>query len=138
MADLAVGVIGTGAMGTRHALNLHRYVAGARVAALYDLDRDRAAQVAPRCGGAQVFGDPVELIQAAGVDAVVIVSPDPTHAALVQECLRSQKPVFCEKPLATTTADALAVVEAEQNLGRRLIAVGFNRRVDPEPVARRR
>ena len=135
MADLAVGVIGTGAMGTRHATNLHRYVTGARVAALYDLDQERAAQVVAQCGHPRVFGDPVELIQAADVDAVVIVSPDPTHAAFVQECLRSQKPVFCEKPLATTTADALAAVEAEQNLGRRLIAVGFNRRFDPQHVA---
>ena len=135
MADLAVGVIGTGGMGTRHALNLYRHVAGARVAALYDLDQARAGQVATECGGAKVFQDPVHLIQDAGVDAVVIVSPDPTHAGFVHECLRNQKPVLCEKPLATTTEEALGIIEAEQALGRRLISVGFMRRFDPQHVA---
>lgn len=135
MADLAVGVIGTGGMGTRHAQNLHRHVAGARVVGLYDLDQARAAQVAEEVGGAQVFADPVQLINDAAVDAVVIVSPDPTHAAFVHACLRSQKPVLCEKPLATTLEDAQAIIEAEVALGRRLIAVGFMRRFDPQHVA---
>jgi myo-inositol 2-dehydrogenase / D-chiro-inositol 1-dehydrogenase len=135
MADLAVGVIGTGGMGTRHAHNLHRHVAGARVVGLYDLDQARAEQVGVECGGAQVFSDPLLLIQDASVDAVVIVSPDPTHAEFVHACLRNQKPVLCEKPLATTMEDAQAIIEAEQAIGRRLISVGFMRRFDPQHVA---
>ena len=135
MADIAVGVIGAGGMGSRHALNLHRSIAGARVAGIYDLDQARAAQVAAECGGAQVFGDPKQLIQDSSVEAVVIASPDPTHAEFVQECLRNRKPVLCEKPLATTAADALAIVQAEQELGRRLIAVGFMRRFDLQHMA---
>ena len=135
MADVAVGVIGTGGMGTRHAHNLHRHVVGARVAALYDLDQTRAEQVAAECGGAQVFTDPVELIRNGSVDAVLIVSPDPTHATFVHECLRMEKPVLCEKPLATTSADAQSIIESEQATGRRLIGVGFMRRFDPQHVA---
>lgn len=122
-------------MGARHAQNLHQLVAGARVAAVYDLDHDRAAQVAATCGEAQVFRDPVELIQSPAVDAVLVVSPDPTHAAFTHECLRQGKPVLCEKPLATTPDDAMALVEAELALGRRLIAVGYMRRFDPRHLA---
>jgi myo-inositol 2-dehydrogenase/D-chiro-inositol 1-dehydrogenase len=77
----------------------------------------------------------VQLIQDAGVDAVVIASPDPTHAEFVLECLRNHKPVLCEKPLATTADEALKIIEAEQALGRRLISVGFMRRFDPQHVA---
>ena len=135
MADIAVGVIGTGGMGTRHAENLHRHVGGARVAAVYDLDRERASQVAAACGAAQVFHDPLHLIQDHSVDAVVIASPDATHAAFVHACLQHNKPVLCEKPLATTAADALEIVEAEQAVGRRLVAVGFMRRFDPQHLA---
>lgn len=135
MTDLAIGVIGTGGMGTRHAQNIHRHVAGARVAGLYDLDQARAQHVAAEVGGAQVFGHPQELIQAGSIDAVVIVSPDPTHAEFAHACLRAVKPVLCEKPLATTIADAQSIVEAEQALGRRLISVGFMRRFDPQHVA---
>jgi myo-inositol 2-dehydrogenase / D-chiro-inositol 1-dehydrogenase len=135
MADLSVGVIGTGRMGARHALNLHRFVKGARVAAIYDLDQARARQVAEECGSARAFSDPLQLIQDAGVEAVVIASPDPTHAAFVHECLRQHKPVLCEKPLTTTAAEAQKLIEAEQVLGQRLISVGFNRRFDPRHLA---
>jgi len=135
MADLSVGVIGAGRMGSCHAVNIHRYVKGARVAAIYDLDQARAGQVTAECGSARAFQDPVQLIQDVGVDAVVIASPDPTHAEFVHECLRHHKPVLCEKPLATTAADAQKIIEAEQALGRRLIAVGFSRRFDPRHAA---
>jgi myo-inositol 2-dehydrogenase/D-chiro-inositol 1-dehydrogenase len=122
-------------MGTRHVLNLQQHMKGARVVAIYDLDQTRARQVAAECGSARAFQDPVQLIQDAGVDAVVIASPDPTHAEFVHECLRQHKPVLCEKPLATTANEALKIVEAEQVLGRRLISVGFMRRFDPQHVA---
>jgi myo-inositol 2-dehydrogenase/D-chiro-inositol 1-dehydrogenase len=135
MERLAVGVIGVGAMGTRHARNIHGVVPGARVAGVYDLDAGRAEQVAAECGSAQVFREPLQLIESAGIDAVVIVSPDPTHADFAQACLRHRKPVLCEKPLATRIEDAQAIVAAEQALGRRLIAVGFNRRFDPQHLA---
>ncbi len=131
MADISVGVIGTGRMGSCHAANVHRYVKDARVAAIYDLDQARARQVAAECSSAKAFSDPLQLIQDAGVDAVIIASPDPTHAELVHECLRHHKPVLCEKPLATTAAEARKIIEAEQVLGRRFISVGFNRRFDP-------
>jgi myo-inositol 2-dehydrogenase/D-chiro-inositol 1-dehydrogenase len=135
MADLSIGVIGAGGMGSRHVLNLHSYVKGAHVTAIYDLDQARAQQVAAECGSAKAFSDPLQLIQDAGVDAVVIASPDPTHAEFVHACLQHHKPVLCEKPLTTTAQEALQIVEAEQALGRRLIAVGFMRRFDSQHVA---
>src|SRR2546430_17661405 len=63
MADITIGVIGAGGMGTRHVLNLQHHVKGARVVAKYDLDKVRARQAAPECGSAKVFQAPVELIQ---------------------------------------------------------------------------
>jgi myo-inositol 2-dehydrogenase/D-chiro-inositol 1-dehydrogenase len=132
---LSVGVIGTGGMGTRHALNLHRAVGNARVAAVYDLDQDRARQVAGMCGQALVFEDPERLINDSQVDAVMIVSPDDTHARLTLACLQAGKPVLSEKPLATSVEDALRVLEAEVAFGQRLVSVGFMRRFDPQHVA---
>lgn len=129
-----VGVVGTGGMGGMHAHCLHRKVAGARVAAVSDLDAERAGKVAEECGGAVVFGDAVEMIRDDRVEAVVIASPDPTHAELVLECLRLGKPVLCEKPLATSPEEALGIVEAEVEAGRKLVQVGFMRRYDPQHV----
>jgi len=135
---VSVGVIGTGGMGTRHALNLHRAVGGARVAAVYDLDQDRARQVAGMCGQALVFEDPERLIDDSHVDAVVIASPDDTHAGLTLACLRAGKPVLSEKPLATTVEDAVRVLDAEVALGQRLVSVGYMRRFDPQHMAVKR
>ncbi len=133
--NLAIGVIGTGGMGTRHVMNLCRFVSDADATALYDVDRARVRQVAAGCGGARVFDDPYALIQSDVVDAVLIASPDETHAALTLACLEAGKPVLCEKPLATTVADAARVLQGETALGRRLVSVGFMRRFDPQHVA---
>lgn len=135
LQTLSVGVIGTGGMGTRHALNLHRAVGNARVAAVYDLDQDRARQVAGMCGKALVADTPERIINDSHVDAVMIVSPDDTHAALTLACLQAGKPVLSEKPLATTVDDAVRILEAEVECGQRLVSVGFMRRFDPQHMA---
>ena len=122
-------------MGCMHAENLHRRIVDARLAAVADPDAARAERLAERCGSAVVYGDAVELIRDDAIDAVVIASPDPTHAPLVFECLENEKPVLCEKPLAGSAADALKIVEAEVELGKRLVQVGFMRRYDPQHVA---
>jgi myo-inositol 2-dehydrogenase / D-chiro-inositol 1-dehydrogenase len=128
---IAVGVIGTGGMGTRHAVNLHRYLGGARVAAVYDVDAERARQAAAQSAAPLVMTDPRALIEDASVDAVLIASPDETHVEMTLACLEAGKPVLCEKPLATRVEDAYRVLEAETALGRKLISVGFMRRFDP-------
>jgi myo-inositol 2-dehydrogenase / D-chiro-inositol 1-dehydrogenase len=133
--QIAVGIIGTGGMGGMHAENLHSRVVGARVAAVADLDTARAEKLAEECGYAAVFQDAVELIRDDSVEAVVIASPDPTHAPLALECLKNEKPVLCEKPLADSADAALKVVEAEVELGEKLVQVGFMRRYDPQHVA---
>jgi myo-inositol 2-dehydrogenase/D-chiro-inositol 1-dehydrogenase len=108
---------------------LARQIAGSRVAAVFDVATGRAAEVAASVGAAahQQAGD---VVADPAVDAVVIASPGSTHAALVLGCLAAGKPVLCEKPLAETAADALKVVRAEADLGRRLVQVGFMRRYD--------
>ncbi|BBL79207.1 inositol 2-dehydrogenase [Rubrobacter xylanophilus] len=131
---VSVGVIGTGGMGGMHSENLHSRVPGARLVAVADVDAERAGRIAERCGGT-VYEDGVDLIRDDSVEAVVIASPDPTHAPLVLECLRNEKPVLCEKPLADSAEAAREIVEAEVGLGRKLVQVGFMRRYDPQHVA---
>jgi predicted dehydrogenase len=55
------------------------------------------------------------------VHAVVITTPPSTHAALAIEALDTGKHVFCEKPLATTLADATAVRDAVAATGHILV-----------------
>ncbi len=133
--SIAIGIIGTGGMGTRHAGNIHRLVDGALVTAVYDVDQKNASNAAEICDGAQIFDDPLNLIDSSMVDAVLIASPDETHSAMTLACLKAGKPVLCEKPLATNVEDALAVVQTEMQAGKRLVSVGFMRRFDPQHAA---
>jgi len=127
--------VGVGGMGGRHAHNLATATAGVRVAAVMDVDRTRAEEVAAACGGAGAFTDAHDLIADDDVDVVVIAAPDPFHAELASACLETGKPVLCEKPLATSIEDARAVIEAETKLGRRLVQLGLMREYDPAHAA---
>jgi myo-inositol 2-dehydrogenase/D-chiro-inositol 1-dehydrogenase len=133
--SIAVGVIGTGGMGTRHAFNIQRLVDGAFISAVHDTDQSRADRAASLCDSAVRFDDPLKLIESSIVDAVLITSPDDTHAEMTLACLRTGKPMLCEKPLATTVEDTLKIVQAEVKIGRRLVSVGFMRRFDPQHAA---
>ena len=128
---VGVGIIGAGAIGRVHAENLARRTIGARVAAVMDVDAERAADVAAATGAKRVYADAIALIDDPEVDAVLIASPDATHAEYTLACISAGKPVLCEKPLATTAADALRVLQAEMAAGRRLLQVGFMREYDP-------
>ena len=132
---LRVGVIGTGGMGGRHARNLAHRVAGAELVAVMDLDEERAVALAGECGGAKVFGSGPDLIHDGDVEAILIASPDPTHADLAVACVEAGKPVLCEKPLGVDIEDAKRVLEAEVAGGRKLVQVGLMRTFDPQHTA---
>ncbi len=64
-------------------------------------------------GKARVFTDQLNLIFSNEIVAVLIETPDSTHADLLLACIKAGKPVLCEKPLAMTAVTARQVVEAE-------------------------
>lgn len=127
---LNVGVIGVGMIGQDHVRRLTSVLSGAQVVAVTDVDADLAQKVAAGLSSARVHATGEELIQDAGVDAIVVCSWGPTHEQYVLAALAAGKPVFCEKPLATTQEACLRIVEAEVALGRRLVQVGYMRRYD--------
>ena len=111
-APIRVGVIGVGTMGSHHAGNLGgSQVSGAVLKAVMDLDGDLRAAVAHRHGVDLQFNQTRAIIGHSEVDALLVAAPDGLHAELAIECLEAGKPVFLEKPLATTVPDAERVVE---------------------------
>jgi myo-inositol 2-dehydrogenase / D-chiro-inositol 1-dehydrogenase len=124
-----VGVIGTGAIGVEHARRINQRIGGASVVALTDIDGARAKEIAAGIG-ARALPTGRDVIAAPDVDVVVVTSWGPTHEEFVVASIAAGKPVFCEKPLATTAAGCLRIVEAEVKQGKRLVQVGFMRRYD--------
>jgi len=130
-----VGVIGVGMIGQDHIRRLTKVLSGAEVVAVSDVDLSQAERVAKELSGARVFATGEELIASKSVDAVVVTSWGLTHATYVLAAIAAGKPVFCEKPLATTQGDCSRVIDAEVAHGRRLVQVGFMRRFDAHYVA---
>jgi len=131
---IRVGVIGTGNIGTAHAISLAREVSGSSVSAVFDVAMDRAEFLAADIG-ARALPSAEAVIEDDSVDAVVIASPDDLHAEQALACLVAGKPMMLEKPLAPTLEEARRVMDAEVAAGKRLIMLGFMRRFDPGYVA---
>ncbi len=125
-----VGVIGAGIMGADHARTLARWVWGAEVTAIADVDLGRAEASAAEVG-ARACDDAFALIGSTDVDAVVIASHDSAHAAQVVTAAQAGKAVLCEKPLAPTLAEGRQVLRDIGATGEALLSLGFMRRFDP-------
>lgn len=133
-SSVSIGVIGAGGViGRDHIQRIESAVEGAFVSAIYDLNADACRQISQKYGS-EIMNSAEELITSPKVDAVLIASWDATHADLTKKCISAGKPVFCEKPLATTLEDCSEVLKAEQESGKTLVQVGFMRRFDPDYI----
>lgn len=109
VASLAAGVLGGGFMAEVHS----RAVRAARgtLAAVTSSSASSTREAAARLGAGRPFTSPDELVADDGVDVVHVCTPNATHRELALAALRAGKHVVCEKPLATTPADALELAE---------------------------
>jgi myo-inositol 2-dehydrogenase/D-chiro-inositol 1-dehydrogenase len=128
--SVRVGVIGVGMIGQDHIRRLTQVLSGGAVVAVTDVDTARAESVAAGLPGVTVHPAGQDLISDRDVDAVLVTSWGPTHEEHVLAAIAAGKPVFCEKPLATTREACLRIIDAEMAFGRRLVQVGFMRRYD--------
>ena len=128
---IGIGIIGGGYMGQNHARLLATEVQNARLVAVADANIASAEALAARHGGAKAASSAESLIADPAVQAIIVASPDHTHADFALAAVEAQKPVLVEKPLAPNAATCAKVVEAEQRLGARLVQVAYMRRYDP-------
>ena len=127
---IRIAVIGAGIMGSDHARIFAEDLPGAAIQVVCDASAPRARALADAVGAADVMSDAEAAIARTDVDAVVIASPDFTHAPLSLACIRAGKRALCEKPLSQSVAECLSVMQAEQAAGQRHIQLGFMRRFD--------
>lgn len=128
---LRIGVIGTGAIGEDHIRRITNTLSGAKIVAVTDVNVEQAkAVIKNQKLDAKLYESGHGLIQSKEVDAVLVTSWGPTHEEFVLAAIAAGKPVFCEKPLATTADGCARIVDAEVKHGKRLVQVGFMRPYD--------
>lgn len=132
--DMRVGIVG---FGLRSSLwkHVHKPGQGSAVVMVCDLSERGRADAAERIPTATITGELDELL-AAGLDAVLVLTPDNRHAEVAVQTLRAGIPTFCEKPLDVTLEAADAILTAAFETGTRLY-VGHNMRHMPVVVQMR-
>ncbi len=127
-ATLRAGFVGGGFMAAVHSRGAR--AAGAGLAGAASSSPRSARSAADRLGLDTAFDSVDALIADADIDVIHICTPNTTHASIARAALEAGKHVICEKPLATTSADAAALVElaAERGL---VAAVPFVYRFHP-------
>lgn len=131
MQEIGVGLVGGGYMGKAHA------VAYSAVGAVFQTRlRPRLEMIAASSPASaelyrQAYGvgraapSWQALVEDPAVEAIVIASPQATHRAIAEAAFALGKPVFCEKPLGASLADAEAMVDAAETSGA-INMIGFN------------
>ena len=120
---LRLAVIGAGVMGRSHIERI-RTSAECVLAAVCDPDLALATRAA---GGCPVHGDLPELLRRERIDGAIIATPNAEHREGGLLCAEAGVPMLVEKPIAATTADGSALVEAAARRGVPLL-VGQHRR----------
>src|SRR5690348_8257 len=129
MTRVRTGLVGCGKVGQIHAAAL-RGLPESDFVAVCDNDPTRAAAFAQRYG-ARPFADVGTMLRDAGVQAVVIGTPHPLHAAPAVAAAEAGVHVLVEKPLAASLADCDAMLAAARRAGVRLGVISQRRFYEP-------
>jgi predicted dehydrogenase len=113
-----VGIVGCGAISAQYLKTLNRLEV-LHLVAVADLDFARAQTVSASCPGVRAL-DVDDLLQDPEVDLVFNLTTPAAHTEVALCAIRHGKHVYGEKPLATTTADGCAVLQAATHAGVRL------------------
>ena len=139
--NVRLGVIGLGEHSNRsHISYLAEMPDLCTITALADIDEQRIARVNHDYGlGAKEFTDWQQMVDGESTDAELIMTPDRFHTVQLVGAVAAGKHVFCEKPLASTLSEYMALKEAlrvakEKDL---VVSTCHPRRFDPPFITAR-
>src|SRR5690606_5921001 len=134
-AMIKIGIIGLGWWGKQIVTSLaqsHRFT----VVAGCDIDSDMAEPFSA-AHNFDLFDDYRALLKNPRIDAVAVATPHLLHEEMAVAALTAGKQLFCEKPLALTTAGAERILEASARAGG-VLGIGHERRFEPAMEEMRR
>ncbi|MFC9837930.1 Gfo/Idh/MocA family protein [Rhodococcus sp. NPDC127530] len=135
MTPLRVGVVGAGNIASIAQLPTLVQRDDVELRALVSRREDPSA-LQRRWGFSRVHRTVGDMVSHEDLDAIFVLTPRSEHVEAVELALAAGIDVFCEKPLATATSDAIRLADLAQRHNR-VLMVGFNRRFAPTYVAAR-
>lgn len=123
--QVRIGIIGAGNRSRVHISQLMNLHDRCRITAVCDIEIAKAESALAKVGSeAKPFVAYENMLATKVCDAVVIATPNHTHKQIAIDSLKAGCHVLCEKPMATTLADAREVIDAV-NAGKQVFAVGL-------------
>ena len=120
---IRIGMIGTGAR-AQELLQALLVLPGNEIVAVTDAYRGRIERAIERTGGrAKSYPNHRELLDKAGVDAVVVGTPDHWHKPIIMDAIAAGKDVYCEKPMTYRSEEGLEIIRAASQ-SKRMVQVG--------------
>jgi predicted dehydrogenase len=110
---LNIGIVGVGGRGFDHVREINA-LPSANVIAICDVDVTFMVNAARVIKDAKPFVDFRDMLKMPELEAVVVATPDHTHAAITAAALRAGKHVYCEKPLTHTVREGRAITDLAQ------------------------
>lgn len=126
---LKVGIIGCGGIANGKHLPALSKVLEVELVAFCDIEVERAVKAKEQYGttDASVYADYKEMITDTKIDIIHVCTPNSSHAEITIASLEANKHVMCEKPMAKTSVEAKAMIDAAKKSGKKL-TIGYQNR----------
>lgn len=126
---MRIAVVGAGAFGEKH-LDALKNIPHAEVKVVVSVSIEEARKLADKFGIADVSDSYEEVLKRDDIDAVILTTPTPMHAAQAIAAMKAGKHVEVEIPVADSWEDAQEVLRVQQETGK-VCMVGHTRRFNP-------
>lgn len=133
MEKIKMGIVGAGGISRgRHIPAFQKLQDKVELYGVQDLDKAKAHDAALQFGIKHVFTHYEDMFKE--VDAVTIATPNKYHAEISIAAMEAGCHVLCEKPMAITTAECEAMIEASERTGR-ILSIAYHYRFMREAQA---
>ncbi len=133
MTKTKVAVIGLGGISQLVHLPYLSKIENIEIAAVAELNKNRLNTLADKFNIKQRYKDHNELLENCDASNIIIATPTNTHKDVAIACLKANRDILVEKPLARTYAEAKQIVDAAKKYKRKLM-VGMNLRYRPDAM----
>ena len=112
MISVKIGVVGCGRIATIVHLPSLKKINRIDITSAVDVHESRLNETLEKFRIAEGYTDYQQMLKKADIDAVLVCTPPEKHFSIVLDSIKNEKHVICEKPLATTVVEGLAIKKA--------------------------